>query len=106
MQFHSQENIVCLSLDNASADTKGSTCVSRGRSLTSTQLDACSTSLIRVSHAASRSAFPIYYRVRNVGLFWVFDYFDSHSEALSKFKGLFCKSVNLKSDPRLTKPSP
>lgn len=70
-QFNSQENIVYLSLENAS-NTKGCTCIFRGKSLTSTQLDAYGTSFITVSHAAPRAAFCIHYRVRYMGLFCSF----------------------------------
>lgn len=90
IQFHSQENIAYLSLDNASANTKGCTCISRGRSLTSTQLNAHGTSFIMVSHAAPRPAFCTHYVVRYVGLHLFFYSFDSSlSEAVSKFKGMF-----------------
>lgn len=108
MQFNSQENIIYSSLDDASANTKGCTHISQGKSLTSTQLDVYSTSFITANRAAPKAAFCTHYRARHIGLCLFF------STALTavilkqnlSLKGCFASQPILKSDPRSTEQSP
>lgn len=59
-----------------------------------------------MAHHLKQSAMLLLELLFTQDFFGFFYCFDSHSEALSKFKRLFCKSANLKPDLRSTKPSP